>query len=102
MGFTDPDWESVFYPRDIKPGGHLAFYARYFDTVELDTTFHAEPTVERVRRWADGRRLPVRTSSRREPRVLLLHRPWPGSAVRGVLLPGALPGRRQPPGHVPA
>lgn len=52
MGFTDPDWEGPFYPRGVRGGEHLPFYARYFDTVELDTTFHAEPTPDRIRRWA--------------------------------------------------
>ena len=54
MGFTDPDWEGPFYSRGLKSGEHLPFYARFFDTVELDTTFHAEPTPDRVQRWADA------------------------------------------------
>jgi uncharacterized protein YecE (DUF72 family) len=37
----------------MKPGDYLSWYARHFDTVELDTTFHATPPPERVRRWAD-------------------------------------------------
>ncbi len=53
-GFTDPDWVGGFYPRDVKSGEHLPYYARFFDAVEIDTTFHAAPTPERVRRWADS------------------------------------------------
>jgi uncharacterized protein YecE (DUF72 family) len=37
----------------MKPGDYLSHYAKYFDTVELDTTFHAAPPPERFRRWAD-------------------------------------------------
>jgi uncharacterized protein YecE (DUF72 family) len=53
MGFSYSDWAGVFYPPGTKPGDYLAHYARHFDTVELDTTFHATPPVDRVRRWAD-------------------------------------------------
>lgn len=54
MGFSYADWAGgVFYPSGLKAGDYLAHYARNFDTVELDTTFHATPPVERVRRWAD-------------------------------------------------
>jgi uncharacterized protein YecE (DUF72 family) len=53
MGFGYSDWADVFYPAGVKPGDYLSHYARHFDTVELDTTFHAVPPIERVRRWAD-------------------------------------------------
>ena len=65
IGFGYSDWEKVFYPDTIKSADHLAFYARHFDTIELDTTFHAAPTPERVSRWAaavpDGFRFCVKT-----------------------------------------
>jgi uncharacterized protein YecE (DUF72 family) len=54
MGFSYSEWSGVFYPRGTKPGDYLAHYARHFDALELDTTFHAVPPVERVRRWADA------------------------------------------------
>ena len=53
MGFSYSDWAGTFYPEGKKAGDFLSYYARHFDTVELDTTFHATPPVERVRRWAD-------------------------------------------------
>jgi uncharacterized protein YecE (DUF72 family) len=53
MGFSYADWAGVFYPQGLKPVDYLAHYARHFDTVELDTTFHATPPADRVRRWAD-------------------------------------------------
>ena len=52
MGFSYADWAGVFYPDRLKPGDYLAYYAKHFDTVELDTTFHATPPADRVRRWA--------------------------------------------------
>lgn len=51
MGFSYPDWRGPFYPQGLKSGHWLEFYARYFNTVELDTTFYAAPTAERVRHW---------------------------------------------------
>src|SRR3954469_23598862 len=52
MGFGYDDWSGPFYPRGVKSGDWLTFYARYFDAVELDTTFHAAPDAGRVRRGA--------------------------------------------------
>ena len=54
MGFSYGDWTGPFYPPGTKPGDYLAHYARHFDAVELDTTFHAVPPAERFRRWADA------------------------------------------------
>ena len=52
VGFGYDDWSGVFYPDGLKSADYLSFYARHFDAVELDTTFHASPTAERVGRWA--------------------------------------------------
>jgi uncharacterized protein YecE (DUF72 family) len=65
MGFSYADWAGVFYPPGMKAGDYLSHYAKYFDAVELDTTFHAAPPPERFRRWAevtpDGFRFAVKT-----------------------------------------
>jgi uncharacterized protein YecE (DUF72 family) len=53
MGFSYADWAGVFYPKGTRPGDYLAYYAKHFNAVELDTTFHAVPPVERVRTWAE-------------------------------------------------
>ncbi|MGC4032285.1 MAG: DUF72 domain-containing protein [Tepidisphaeraceae bacterium] len=52
MGFSYKDWRGPFYPTTLKPAGYLSFYARQFDTAELDTTFHAIPPADRVASWA--------------------------------------------------
>lgn len=52
MGFSYTAWAGVFYPRSVRPSEYLAYYARCFDCVELDTTFYAAPDLDRVRRWA--------------------------------------------------
>jgi len=45
------DWRGVFYPTDLPEGHWLEFYANYFTAVEVDSTFHAIPPENSVRRW---------------------------------------------------
>jgi uncharacterized protein YecE (DUF72 family) len=42
-----------FYPAGAKPHDLLSFYSRAFDTVEVDSTYHATPAEHVVRGWAD-------------------------------------------------
>lgn len=48
------DWRGVLYPPDLPESHWLEFYANYFPAVEIDTTFHAAPAEETVRRWAEA------------------------------------------------
>lgn len=52
MGFGYSDWAGGFYPDGLKSADYLAHYSSHFDSVELDTTFHAAPTLKTVQRWA--------------------------------------------------
>ena len=52
IGFGYADWQGAFYPPEVKQADHLSHYAKHFDTLELDTTFHAVPTPDRVSKWA--------------------------------------------------
>jgi uncharacterized protein YecE (DUF72 family) len=45
------DWRGVFYPLDLPETHWLEFYANYFTSVEVDSTFHAVPPENSVRRW---------------------------------------------------
>ncbi|MEO1235910.1 MAG: DUF72 domain-containing protein [Planctomycetota bacterium] len=54
IGFVYDDWTGPFYPAKVRPERRLRLYAERFDTVEIDTTFHAVPPRERVRRWAEA------------------------------------------------
>src|ERR1700761_5707447 len=54
IGFSFSDWLKVFYPANARSGEYLLTYGAIFDTVELDTTFHATPPIERVKKWANG------------------------------------------------
>jgi uncharacterized protein YecE (DUF72 family) len=42
-GFSYDDWRGHFYPRDLKRADMLAYYARTFGAVELNTTYYGIP-----------------------------------------------------------
>jgi uncharacterized protein YecE (DUF72 family) len=54
MGFSYDDWTGPFYPEGTKAADRLTWYSKFFDTVELDTTFYAAPPPERVAKWVTG------------------------------------------------
>jgi len=47
------DWRGAFYPPDLPQSHWLEFYARYFPTVEVDSTFYGPPAEDVVRRWVE-------------------------------------------------
>lgn len=51
--FSSKDWVGPFYPVGLAPGGFLSWYARTFDTVEIDATYYAIPSPRLVDGWAD-------------------------------------------------
>lgn len=53
IGFGCADWRGVFYPEHLRSADYLEFYSRHFDTVELDTTWHAAPPPSRFEHWAN-------------------------------------------------
>jgi uncharacterized protein YecE (DUF72 family) len=53
QGWNHSDWVGPFYPPGTKPHDLLSFYARAFDTVEVDSTYHATPPEHVVRGWAE-------------------------------------------------
>lgn len=51
-GYNYPHWwNDVFYPSDLPQKKWLEFYARYFDTVELNVSFYRLPTKEAFQGW---------------------------------------------------
>jgi uncharacterized protein YecE (DUF72 family) len=49
--FTAAGWEGVFYPEGIRPAECLAYYSRYFSTVEVDSTYYRIPSAATMKRW---------------------------------------------------
>jgi len=52
MGFSYKDWKGVFYPPNVPAEDYLAYYSRFFNSVEMDTTFYAVPRKASVQGWA--------------------------------------------------
>ena len=44
-------WKGPFYPESVKQKEWLAFYARKFDTLELNVTFYGQPAKATFERW---------------------------------------------------
>jgi uncharacterized protein YecE (DUF72 family) len=65
-GFDYRDWHSRFYPADLPDRARLSYYARTFDTVELNVTFYRMPAAAAFQRWReevpDGFRFAVKAS----------------------------------------
>ena len=53
-GWQYADWRGSFYPQKLPQRAWLAYYCERFDTVEVNSSFYRLPTVETVRRWAEG------------------------------------------------
>ena len=52
-GWSYSHWRGVFYPVSLPENQWLAFYARVFDTVEINATFYRLPKQATVARWAE-------------------------------------------------
>ena len=42
-GYSYKDWEEVFYPAGVNQAGYLNYYSRYFNTVEINSTYYFIP-----------------------------------------------------------
>lgn len=51
MGFAYTDWEGTFYPVGLDTSKYLAYYSRYFNCVEIDSTFYGTPRRATVNKW---------------------------------------------------
>ena len=68
--FTAEGWEKSFYPPGMPARDYLSYYATQFDTLEIDATFYAIPSVSTVKGW-DAKTPPTSGSpSKRRSRSL--------------------------------
>ena len=47
------DWRDVFYPAHLPSGERLAYYARIFRSVEIDSTFYSAPSLHVAEHWLE-------------------------------------------------
>lgn len=52
VGWGYDEWRNVFYPPKMPSRQYLAHYSRFFNAVELDSTFYGTPPAARVEKWA--------------------------------------------------
>ena len=51
-GWSYKKWVDIFYPKNLKPTEYLQYYAQYFNTTEINTTFYHTPRVSSAENWA--------------------------------------------------
>jgi uncharacterized protein YecE (DUF72 family) len=50
-GWQYKHWKGRFYPKDLPTARWLEFYARHFDTVELNNPFYRQPEKKTFEKW---------------------------------------------------
>ena len=50
-GWAYPDWKGAFYPVKMNAEGYLSYYTRFFDLVEINTTYYSIPPRETLQHW---------------------------------------------------
>lgn len=50
--WTDPEYVGILYPSDLPATQRLGYYARWFDHVEVNSSFYAIPDRKTVAKWA--------------------------------------------------
>src|ERR1700746_3850886 len=49
--WSDPGFVEHWYPKKLKAGGRLGWYAHHFEMVEVNSTFYSVPEARTVERW---------------------------------------------------
>ena len=49
--WSDPGFVERWYPKEMRPSERLAWYARHFEMVEVNSTFYSVPDARMVDRW---------------------------------------------------
>lgn len=52
-GWVYDDWRTLFYPPELPQKEWLGYYARHFDTVEINNSFYRLPTVHAFSTWRE-------------------------------------------------
>ena len=51
-GFSYPGWKGNFYPQNLKSEEFLSYYSQRLNSVEINSSFYAPPSLAMVRSWA--------------------------------------------------
>lgn len=50
-GFYYQEWKNIFYPAGLAPKDWFAYYCKYFNTIEINSTFYRTPSPASLRKW---------------------------------------------------
>ena len=50
-GWDYKDWIGTFYPKNLERSEHLEFFSKYFEIVEINSTFYNLPSSSMVENW---------------------------------------------------
>lgn len=50
-GWDYNDWVGSFYPKQLERAHRLEFFSKYFDLVEINSTFYNIPTIDMIINW---------------------------------------------------
>ena len=50
-GFSYKDWVGSFYPKKIKNTQYIEYFSKFFDIVEINSTFYSLPSEDMVSNW---------------------------------------------------
>jgi uncharacterized protein YecE (DUF72 family) len=53
-GWHYPHWRNIFYPAGLAKNGWLEYYARHFNTVEINASFYRLPEEDTFKNWLDS------------------------------------------------
>ncbi|HEX6881868.1 MAG TPA: DUF72 domain-containing protein [Planctomycetota bacterium] len=80
-GWSYPDWEGRVYPRRKARGFHpLPYLARWFDVVEINSSFYGTPSARSAERWAELVRDRPHFRFTAKLQQLFTHEPLPAGA----------------------
>jgi len=51
--WANADWKNLLYDNNLTPAEFLANYSRYFNSVEGNTSFYANPTAATIQKWRE-------------------------------------------------
>jgi len=52
-GWSYSGWKGPFYPKDMESKDYLSYYSKFFNFVEIDSTYYTIPSRFAVRAWKD-------------------------------------------------
>ena len=50
-GYFYWEWKGVFYPVELKPSQWFEYYSKYFNTLEINSTFYRFPSRSSIKNW---------------------------------------------------